>query len=122
MLDHKDGVSQTLEARKFKCWQVYISKTLKTKSLIMPRKKVPLRTCDQIGSARTKCDRLYRISANKLLILEDKSYFIFNHTLINEMIFIIQVMFLKHRQVSNSSPVQNLKRNYSFCFSDKGIF
>ena len=39
MFDHKDGVSQTQAARKFKCSQVYISKTLKTKSLIQRRRR-----------------------------------------------------------------------------------
>ena len=61
------------------------SKTLKTKFLIRPnkKKKIPLRTSDQIGSARTKCGRIYRISANKSLILDDESYFTFNYSSIN---------------------------------------
>ena len=89
MFDHKNGILQTQAARKFKCIQVYISKTLKTKSLIRPKKKknILLRTCDQIRSARTKCGRLYRISANKSLVLDDESYFIFNHSSISYLIF-----------------------------------
>ena len=46
MFDHKDNVSQRQASRKFNCTQQYISKTLRTKLRIKPRKKqkIPLRT------------------------------------------------------------------------------
>ena len=114
-IDLKGKNSQA--APKFKCSQVYISKTLKTMSLIRlkKKKKILFRTCHQIGSARTKCGWLYRISTYKLLIFNDES--LRTKFQLMEIIFIIQVTFIKHRQVSNSSPLQNLKRNYSFGFA-----
>ena len=68
MFDHKDGVSQSQAARKFKCSQQYISKTLANKTDNRPRKKIkiPKRTEEQRAVARSKCGRLYRIFQNSM--------------------------------------------------------
>ena len=60
MFDHKDGVSQQLAAKKFKCTQQHISKTFKKKTNIKSRKKKTIPNCSdqQKAVARTKCSRL----------------------------------------------------------------
>ena len=105
--------------------QVYISKTLKTKSLIRPnkKKKIPLRTFGQIRSARTKCGWLYRISANKSLILDDKSYFTFNYSSINgNDVYYSTDVSQTLASVKFKPTVKFEKKLLAWiCFGDKGI-
>ena len=77
MFDHKCGISQRKAARKFKCSQPYICKTLKTKTSIKKRKKIkiPARTEAKQLEARTLCGRIYRKFQNFNWILDDESYF-----------------------------------------------
>ena len=83
--DHQDGISQRQAARKFKCSQSYVNKTLRTKTLVKcnKKKRIPDRSDDQKASAQIKCDRLYRKLANLSVVMDDESYFTLGHSTIN---------------------------------------
>lgn len=85
MFDHHDGVSQRQAARKFKCTQPMICKTLKTKTRIVcfKKKKIPMRTEAQRERIRICCDRLYRKLEGVWCIIDDESYFTLAHSTIN---------------------------------------
>ena len=85
MFDHRDGVSTRQAARKFKCSQPYIVKTLSTKTSIKIRKKqkIPSRNDDQRERIPKCCDRLYRKLQGNSVILDDESYFTLTHSTIN---------------------------------------
>lgn len=125
MFDHNDKVSQSQAARKFKCSQVHISKTLKTKTLIKKKKKkkIPKRTDTQKATAQTKCGRLYRISSTKSFILDDESYFTLAHSTIsgNDLFYSSDVT----QTPANVKfmPVAKFEKKLLvwLCFSDKGI-
>ena len=62
MFDHKCGISQRKAAKKMKCCQSYICKTLKTKTSIRKRRKIkiPARTETKKSNARTLSGRINR--------------------------------------------------------------
>jgi len=76
-IDHKDGVSQNMLARKFDVTQQYINKIIRTKTTIRYRKKVkvPKRTPQQKAAVRPKCHRLAGIFQKKSVVIDDESYF-----------------------------------------------
>ena len=82
IFDHKDCISQSKAARKFKCHQTFISKTLSRHTNIKIRKKqiIPKRTEEQTRKARERCGRLYRKFPGFTWILDDESYFTFSHS------------------------------------------
>jgi hypothetical protein len=85
MFDHSDKVSTRQAARKFKCDQSYIVKTLAKKTAIKnySKQNIPDRT-DKQKARITKCiDRIYRKFLNKSVILDDESYFTLSHSSIN---------------------------------------
>ena len=59
LVDHKCGISQRKAARKIKCNQSFICKTLETKTFIRKR-KIPARTDFQKSNALKLCDRIFR--------------------------------------------------------------
>ena len=81
MFDNRDGVSQKEAGLKFNCTQQYISWTLKNNSAIrcFKKKKIPLRTIDQIARIRPRCRRLYKILLSNSCIMDDESYFTLAH-------------------------------------------
>ncbi len=85
MFDHKTGVSQRQAARRFKCDQSFICKTLQRKTSIKCRhkKKIPKRTDDQKANNKTLGGRLYRNSQNISFVLDDESYFTLTNSTIN---------------------------------------
>jgi len=125
MFDHNDRVSQRQAARRFKCSPSFINYTLKTKTTIKKRKKmkIPKRTDGQKASAQTKCGRLYRISCEKSIILDDESYFTLAHSTINSN----NIFYSSN--VSQTSPTVKYMPTAKYekkllvwlCFSDKGI-
>lgn len=85
MFDHRDGISTRQAARKFKCSQPHIVKTLAkwTNITCYKKKKIPLRNDDQRERIPGCCDRLYRKIQEKSVIMDDESYFTLSHTTIN---------------------------------------
>ena len=75
--EHICSISQRQAARKFKCTQQYISKTLKKKTSIRYRKKtkIPARSETQKTKIKTRINRMVRNLANLDLVLDDESYF-----------------------------------------------
>jgi hypothetical protein len=85
MFDHKFSISQTIAARKMKCSQPYICKTLKAKTSIRKyhKKKISDRTDSQKVRERKLCGQLYRNYRDLDRILDDESYFTLKHSTIN---------------------------------------
>ena len=77
MFDHICGISQRKAARKMKCDQSFICKTLKTKTSIRKRKKIkiPAQTDIQKSNARKLCKRIFRNFRKRNWIIDDESYF-----------------------------------------------
>ena len=82
---HKCGIFQRKAARKMKCDQSYICKTLKTKTSIRKRKKIkiPARTDIQKSNARKLCRRIFCNFRKRYWILDDESYFTLDNSEIN---------------------------------------
>ena len=85
IFDHKCGVSQIKAARKMKCDQSYIYKTLETNTFVRKRKKIkiPARTDIQKSNARKFCKRIFRNFRKRNWILDDESYFTLDNSEIN---------------------------------------
>ena len=125
MFDHKDGVSQTQAARKFRCSQPYICKTLASKTTIRARKKmkIPKRTDQQRAVARTKCSRLCQIFQNDVCIMDDESYFTLAHTSINgnDRFYTSDVDRTPAAVKYAPTAKYEKKMLVYLCFSEKGI-
>ena len=84
-VNNKTGLSQSMLAKRFKCHQTYIGKTLQHKTNIELRKKekIPDRTPEQKVKARPKCTTLLRKYKDYAWIMDDESYFTLSHSTIN---------------------------------------
>jgi hypothetical protein len=81
-VNNKSGKSTRMLAKKFKCSQSYIVKTLKNKCQMQYRRKiqVPDRSEKQQQQLRPRCRRLMEKFRGKQFILDDESYFTFKHS------------------------------------------
>jgi len=81
-IDKKDGVSQHSLAKRFNVTQQYISKIINEKTSIRYRKKTkaPKRTPTQKAAVRPKCRQLVELFRNKIVIIDDESYFHLSNT------------------------------------------
>ena len=75
-INHHDGISQRVLARKFNVHQSTISRTihLKTKIRYYKKTRTPKRTPEQKMVARPKCTKLAQIFRKKQVIIDDESY------------------------------------------------
>lgn len=85
MFDHSDRVSTRQAARKFRCTQPHIVKTLAkyTDIAVYKKQNIPDRKDCQKERIKKCIDRLYRNSQGKSIILDDESYFTLSHSTIN---------------------------------------
>lgn len=82
LIEDQTGISTRHLAKKFKCSQQHIVKTIKTKTEIKYRKRIlaPHRTDQQKSVCRPRCRRLFLKFRHHEFILDDESYFTFKHS------------------------------------------
>ena len=108
--DHSCSISQRQAARKFKCSQQYISKTLKKKTAIIYKKKtkIPARSETQKAKIKTRINRMVR-DLSKLDVLDDESYFNkSNNNNISDAGFYTRL----HQAMSSSNQRKSLRNIY----------
>lgn len=82
LIDHKSGISTRQLAKKFKCTQQYIVKTIKEKTQIHHRKRSlkPDRTAKQSAVIRPRCGRILKKFPAREFVIDDESYFTFKNS------------------------------------------
>lgn len=82
MTDDRSGISTRQLARKFKCSQSYIVKTIQEKTAIKYHKKtkIPDRRPHQLSQLQTRCGRMCRKFHSHEFVLDDESYFTLSHS------------------------------------------
>jgi hypothetical protein len=125
MFNHQDGVSVRQAARKFNCHYSLISRTLRTHTSIRvyKKKKIPMRTEEQLERIRTCCDWLYRNLQGKAVVMDDESYFTLSHGTINgnNKFYSSNVAKTPARVKCRRVAKYEKKLLVWLCFSDKGM-
>lgn len=82
MIDNRTGISTRQLAKKFKCDQSYIVKTIKKKTTIVNRKRILKadRTPAQQAAMRPRCSRILKKFRGREFVLDDESYFTFKNS------------------------------------------
>lgn len=80
-VNNKHGISTRRLAKKFKCHQSYVVRTLqKTDIKFRKRIAVPARTEKQLNVIRPRCGRLFSKFKGNDFVIDDESYFTFANT------------------------------------------
>jgi len=125
MFDHQDGISVRQVARKFNFHYTLISKMLRTHTSIRvyKKKKIPMRTEEQLERIRTCCDWLYRNLQREAVVMDDESYFTLSHGTINgnNKFYSSNVANTPARVKCRRVAKYEKKLLVWLCFSDKGM-